>query len=336
MSDLRFELLTSWLQKQFNTPINIKLISGDASFRSYFRVTHDNQHYIAVDSPIEFVPIIPFIELTTSYKKQKLLVPSVLASENTLGFMLLSDLGDDHLGSLLNSDNIAHYYSEALSLLPQVALVKGTIKHPLPTFNKTFINLELNIFKEWFIERHLNYSLSNYEHQLLDEVYDFLANEIQEQPQCTMHRDFHSRNIMFKDNNLHLIDYQDSVNGPITYDAVSLLRDCYVTCPDQHFITLQQQHFQQIQQAGLVNNQTRFAQYQHWFDLTGLQRHIKIAGIFSRLFHRDGKPGYLKDIPQTLKYITQVSEQYSELMKFDSWMKNTIIPLYKLRSVGKH
>ena len=332
MTDTRLESLTSWLEQHLDTSINIELISGDASFRRYFRVTHDNNTYIAVDSPIDLVPIQPFVELTTGYRNQALLVPEVIKTEDALGFKLLSDLGDEQLVNVLSKNNINDYYSNALQLLTKVAKVKGSNKHALPVFDKLFINMELNLFNQWFIERHLNLELNADEQALLQKVYEFLTQALLEQPQCTMHRDFHSRNIMVHNQQLHLIDYQDSVIGPITYDAVSFLRDCYIVCPDEYMTELQQLHLEQSKQAGLIPEAVTFKQYQRWFDLAGLQRHIKIAGIFCRLFYRDGKAGYLKDIPQTLDYILCVTQQYPELAEFDSWMKSKIIPLFKQKA----
>ncbi|RYV00621.1 aminoglycoside phosphotransferase [Shewanella sp. OPT22] len=334
MSDFRFETLTAWLKTELVGSFKVELISGDASFRRYFRVFHGSHTFIAVDSPIELVAIIPFIELTKSYDAQHLAVPQVIAQESAQGFMLLSDLGDTQLGSVLSDASIKHYYSESLTLLNSVARVESTPDHKLPVFDEKFIKTELSIFDEWFIGRHLQLNLDNGEIELLHHVYNILSSALLEQPQCTMHRDFHSRNIMVKNQKLYLIDYQDSVIGPFTYDAVSLLRDCYVGCPKVHFETLQQQHFEQSLEAGILSKSVSFTQYQRWFDLTGLQRHIKVAGIFSRLFYRDNKIGYLKDIPQTLNYIIEVTSKYPELAEFDLWMKSKIIPLFQQVSKG--
>ena len=331
LADIRLESLQLWLEQHFEAPVNIELISGDASFRRYFRTTHGSDTFIAVDSPADLVPITPFVELTSSYREQDILVPEIIQSEAKLGFNLLSDLGDEQLGDVLSAGNINHYYHSALQLLPKVAKVKGTNKHPLPIFDDAFIKMELNLFNQWFIEQHLHIKLDSDEQAMLNTVYDFLAQALLTQPQCTMHRDFHSRNIMLHDQELTLIDYQDSVIGPVTYDAVSLLRDCYVVCPAEHLPELQQQHFEQSKQAGIIADNTQFAEYQRWFDLTGLQRHIKIAGIFCRLFYRDAKAGYLKDIPQTLDYILHVTQQYPELADFDHWMKTKIMPTFKQR-----
>ena len=336
MSDFRFESMSDWLSAKLSSPFEIKLISGDASFRRYFRVQQGNQNFIAVDSPTELVPIMPFIELTKSYSKQNLLVPEVLAYEDKLGFKLLTDLGDIQLGSVLTPSTIKDYYSRAITLLTNVSKVSGTDVHQLPVFDENFIKNELNIFSEWFIDRHLQLIISDSEIKQLNQTYDFLISSITEQPQCTKHRDFHSRNIMVRDKQLYLIDYQDSVTGPFTYDAVSLLRDCYVVCPKEHFETLQKQHYEQSIDIGLINKTISFKQYQRWFDLTGLQRHLKIAGIFCRLFYRDGKNGYLKDIPQTLNYILEVTTKYPELANFDHWMRYKIIPLFQRVTLGSN
>ncbi len=332
MTDFRLESLKSWLEQHFNNSIDIELISGDASFRRYFRITRERDTFIAVDSRTDLVPITPFIELTGSYRRQRIPVPEVMASNEAAGFYLLSDLGDKPLACVLSEYKTKTYYRDALRLLAKIALVKGTDKHALPVFDEAFINTELNIFIQWFIERHLAITLNDSEHALINRVFNRLTKALLEQPQCTTHRDFHSRNIMVHNERLYLIDYQDSVSGPVTYDAVSLLRDCYVVCPPEYLSELQKQHFEQSLQLELIPEDVTFARYQRWFDLTGLQRHIKIAGIFCRLFYRDAKAGYLKDIPQALDYISQVTRRYPELTEFDNWMKSKIIPRYKRRS----
>ncbi|MCL1076671.1 aminoglycoside phosphotransferase [Parashewanella spongiae] len=326
LSDPRFICLTQWLEKYFGEPVSISLVSGDASFRRYFRVIRPNSNYIAVDSPVDLVPIDPFIEMANAYTLAGLKVPKVIATDKTQGFMLLSDLGDIQLLNQLTENTVHHYYSEALNLLPKVTRVNGTTQHALPQFDQAFILKELNIFNEWLLEFHLNLKIDSETQTMLDTCFEDLTNNALQQPQYAMHRDYHSRNIMLQDNQLHLIDFQDTVIGPVTYDAVSLLRDCYIIWPEECIQQLMQHHYQLCKAHKLINESISFAQYQHWFDLMGMQRHIKIAGIFARLYHRDNKSGYLKDIPQALKYLIQVSAKYSEFASLKHWIECEILP----------
>ncbi|MGB0893724.1 MAG: aminoglycoside phosphotransferase family protein [Parashewanella sp.] len=332
LPDHRFVELSRWLESLLGSQIEISLISGDASFRRYFRISnvchaaHKAQQLIAVDSPPDLVPIEPFINLSNYYAGSGLNVPEVIAFNMSSGFMLQTDLGNEQLLHRLNNDTVETLYTQALSQLPQVASVKAN-NQPLPPFDSEFILKELTIFDDWLLSAHLKHSTSQTEQLMLKNVYFKLVENCLEQPQVTMHRDYHSRNIMLCGDDMYLIDYQDSVTGPITYDAVSLLRDCYVVWPEQKVQSLAHTHFQLCKQNKLLTHDISFQHYQKWFDLTGMQRHIKIAGIFARLHHRDKKSGYLKDIPQSLKYVIEVANRYSEYKEFADWIEQQILPL---------
>ena len=265
LSDQRFVELTHWLKSLRGTDIQVSLISGDASFRRYFRVFDKDKQFIAVDSPPALVPIEPFEKLSDSYANAGLKVPKVISSDHALGFMLQTDLGDEQLLHRLSVDTVETLYTQALGLLPKVAQVEAD-RQFLSTFDSDFVLRELNIFDEWLLTAHLDYPTSASETSMLDNLYQQLVTNCLEQPQVTMHRDYHSRNIMLCNEELVLIDYQDSVIGPITYDAVSLLRDCYVVWPESQVQSLALSHFTLCQQHQIIDENITFEQYQKWFD----------------------------------------------------------------------
>ncbi|ARD21439.1 aminoglycoside phosphotransferase family protein [Shewanella japonica] len=327
LSDTRFILLRKWLSQYFKTEVEIELICGDASFRRYFRVKHLAKSYIVSDSPIELVPIQPFIDMAISYQKVGLVVPEIIAQDNVSGFVLQSDLGDEQLINQLNLQTVKPLYTQALGLLPKIAQVKATASGELPLYDRQFVERELAIFSEWLLGTHLKLTLSDHDKQIISHAFSVLIENAIAQPHVGMHRDYHSRNILLVDKQLGVIDFQDAVIGPVTYDAVSLLRDCYIKWPKDIVDELKQSHFRLCQQHQFIDESVSFEQYESWFDLMGLQRHIKAAGIFARLHHRDAKPGYLKDIPLTLTYIVEVSALYPQLEEFGLWVKERVIPL---------
>ncbi|MGR3969568.1 phosphotransferase [Shewanella sp. 1180_01] len=334
LSDPRFLSLNQWLNGYFSDEVTPVLISGDASFRRYFRITTPDATFIAADSPPQLVPIAPFIALSNAYAAAGLTVPKVIHADAAQGFMLMSDLGDTQLLSVLNVQNVADYYRQALDLLPQVASVVASqhldsgLVQPLPLYDEAFVRRELHIFTEWLLGTHLNLSLDESELQMLSDSFDLLVDNALSQPSVGMHRDFHSRNLMLQAGELCVIDFQDAVVGPVTYDAVSLLRDCYIRWPQPLVADLMQYHYQQALALGFIPTQTPVEQYQTWFDLMGLQRHIKAVGIFARLNYRDSKPAYMADIPLTLTYIVDIAMQYPELVPFAHWLTRRVLPAF--------
>lgn len=326
LSDPRFVALSHWLNQYFADQVSATLICGDASFRRYFRIEHLGKHYIVADSPIDLVPISPFVAMAQAYKTVGLLVPEVLATCNEQGFVLQTDVGEQQLLSVLNPQNVASYYQQALNLLPTIATVTHTELGPLTNYDAEFVQRELMIFVDWLVNKHIDYTLTNNEQQMITNTFAALTQSAMSQPKVGMHRDYHSRNLLLNEHELAVIDFQDAVLGPITYDAVSLLRDCYVRWPAKQVYELMQYHFQLIKSHQLIDNTVDFETYQHWFDLMGVQRHIKAAGIFARLYHRDGKRGYLADIPLTLQYIVDIGSQYPQIAEFSSWVSHVIIP----------
>ncbi|MGX9461762.1 aminoglycoside phosphotransferase family protein [Shewanella sp. A14] len=329
LSDPRFVALSHWLSQFFGEEVTIDLICGDASFRRYFRIHHQGNHYIVSDSPVDLVPITPFVAMAKAYKAAGLLVPEVLATCEQQGFVLQTDVGEQQLLSALNLDNVADYYQQALSLLPTIAGVTNTDSGPLTNYDAEFVNRELMIFVDWLVNIHIDYTLTDNEKQMIESTFEVLTQNVLSQPQVGMHRDFHSRNLLINDQVLAVIDFQDAVLGPVTYDAVSLLRDCYVRWPDDIVNQLMKYHYQLAIKQKLLDEHIVFSTYKQWFDLMGIQRHIKAAGIFARLYHRDGKRGYLADIPLTLQYIIDMGAQYPQIAQFSTWVNDVIVPLVK-------
>jgi len=334
LSDPRFISLNLWLNRYFSCDVTPVLISGDASFRRYFRIITADASYIAADSPPKLVPIAPFIALSHAYASAGLTVPKVIASDAEQGFMLLSDLGDTQLLSVLTPLNVGDYYRRALALLPQIAAVVDStnpetgMAQALPLYDEAFVRRELGIFTEWLLGQHLQLELSLSEQDLLSQSFDMLVDNALSQPKVGMHRDFHSRNLMLQNDQLCVIDFQDAVIGPVTYDAVSLLRDCYVRWPQAMVADLMAQHYRQALEHGFIPQDVSFEQYQRWFDLMGLQRHIKAAGIFARLHYRDNKPAYMADIPLTLTYIVDIAQTYSELAPLAAWLQAKVLQVF--------
>ncbi|QDE30243.1 aminoglycoside phosphotransferase family protein [Shewanella polaris] len=333
LSDPRFVALSNWLKQYFGDEVSINLICGDASFRRYFRIQHQGCHYIVSDSPIDLVPIAPFVAMAKAYQCVGLLVPEVLATCEEYGFVLQTDVGELQLLSVLNKDNVTDYYQQALTLLPVIAAVTETDNGPLADYDASFVTKELAIFVDWLIKEHLNYVLTSNEQQMIASTFNALTQNVIAQPKVGMHRDYHSRNLLLNDQALAVIDFQDAVLGPITYDAVSLLRDCYVRWPDNIVNQLMIYHYQLAIEKKLMDESVEFSTYKQWFDLMGIQRHIKAAGIFARLYHRDGKRGYLADIPLTLQYIVDIGAQYPQIADFSAWVASVILPLVKQQPI---
>lgn len=321
----REELLKKWSKEQLElTGVDWSIVSGDASFRRYFRLTDDTRSWICVDAPPEHENSEQFIKVATMLEKVN--APKVIAYDLKQGFMLLSDLGDELYLPLLNEESADELYKAAIDSLVEMQAIDSNGK--IPPYDTALLNLELELFRDWFIKEHLQIELSEQENAMLDELFQWLTDSALEQPQVFVHRDYHSRNIMFIENEAPgIIDFQDAVQGPITYDLLSLLRDCYIEWPD-YKVEQWMDYFIERSEWELDKSQ-----FEQWFDWMGLQRHIKVAGIFARLNYRDGKSGYLKDLPLTLKYIVKQAEKYSQLEEFSHWMQQKILP--KMDSLAK-
>lgn len=323
--------LQHWLCQHFSMKA-LKLIplTGDAGFRQYYRFSVNDLSYIAVDAPPDKSNNKAFVNIQKAFNEQNVLVPKIISMNLEKGFFCLSDFGDVLFANTITQKNMQIKYTKAIDLLPKIWQASFD-NQPLPVYDQAFILLELNIFKEWLLIEHLQLQLTNIEMQLLSDCFNYLSDNALSQPQVVMHRDYHSRNIMMlNDDNLGVIDFQDAVIGPITYDIVSLLRDCYVRWSNSDVKQLFL-YFCQLAKDKYPEIMVDQSEWQCWFDLMGVQRHIKASGIFARLYHRDGKKGYLKDIPLTLGYIVDICALYPELSFLHDLVKNRVFPkIYQL------
>ncbi|MFM5557602.1 aminoglycoside phosphotransferase family protein [Aeromonas rivipollensis] len=324
----RTSLLLQWARRiTGDANLQLTLISGDASFRRYFR----GGGLVWVDANPKTEKNHEFVRNAAALHAVGLLAPEVRAVDYEQGLLAVSDLGDTQLIGCLNDGNVLAWYGKAIGLLPRL----GAVGLALEPFDEAFMARENAIFPEWLLGHHLNLILDETEQQLLDEMFACLTENNLAQPQGVMHRDFHSRNLMVcggdtpDDSRLAVIDFQDMVMGPLSYDLVSLLKDCYVRWPDEVIEQGMGHGFDTLSRAGLLGG-LDYASFRRHADLTGMQRHLKAAGLFTRLYHRDGKSGYLKDIPRTLGYVVDVCHthgaEHPVLARFGDWLQRVVLP----------
>ena len=320
----RYKCLQQFLNQHFNNePYQLSLITGDASFRRYYRVSFGAKNYIVMDSDPQVVNNTPYVELNHLFAKHGFILPKIKNSDEQQGFFILNDLGNIHLADLLQDTERKAYYQQLITLSSEWAKVPAT-EH-MKDYDAEFIQFELNIFIEWLVEGVLQQPLNAQVKTLWQNSCAVLVDNFLMQPKVTVHRDFHSRNIMRSDNQWAIIDYQDAVTGPVCYDLVSLLRDCYFKLPDDELNSLLNYAFTEFSKQGLIST-SDYAQFTRWFDLTGIQRHLKAAGIFCRLNLRDGKSGYIKNILPTLSYVVEIAKKYNELSELGQWVESDVIP----------
>lgn len=317
----RENALKEWLKKIIpESDFSLTPLAGDASFRRYFRVCYQNITQIVMDAPPGKEDLNPFIHISQVLAKENVPTPELIAINVEQGFLLLSDLGDDLLLSHLNAQSAQSFYQQAIDVL--LLIQKCTITDPkLPPFNKTYMLKEMSLCPEWFLKAYLGLELKLEEQTLIQDTMDWIADEVAKQPQVFIHRDYHSRNIMLQQSSsLAVIDYQDAMSGPLTYDLVSLLKDCYIAWPRADVLRWLT-YFYERQNLATVYSEKEFIRA---FDLCGLQRHLKVLGIFARLYLRDGKANYLQNLPLTLQYVLECSEIYPELHPFLHYFQNKV------------
>jgi aminoglycoside/choline kinase family phosphotransferase len=326
--DQRYLQLKQWLEVQLKeTDLVIKPASADASFRRYFRVFSNREPLIAMDAPPPQENVRGFVSVANIFRMVGVHVPEIIAGDYQQGFLLLSDFGSTSYFDGLSDTNANQLYGDAFDslLLIQTRIVQQATD--LPAYDASLLNKELALFSEWFVEKLLGLALNSRQQQLVQASYQQLIDSALEQPQVCVHRDFHSRNLMLLDNdNPGVIDFQDAVFGPVTYDLVSLLRDCYVSWPVSRVDAWVDDFYQRSIDIGVFSNNVSRDQYQHWFNRMGVQRHLKAIGIFSRLNIRDDKPDYLKDIPTTLNYVISVCNEDEGLSGLGDLLNQLIIP----------
>lgn len=306
--------IKEWLSTTKYKSHTLEVASADASFRKYYRLKKDGKTVLLMDSSLEKESLAPFLDVTSRLLHVDVNAPQILEQNLEDGFLIIKDFGNTHYLNVLNDNNFKTLYSKAIDSIidMQKADTKG-----LPLYDKKFLHVEMDLMKEWYLQKKLNFTLSDFEEELIASTLDAISDVVLEQPQDVfVHRDFHSRNIMITpQNEIGVIDYQDAMNGAVTYDLVSLLKDCYIKYErkDVEKLALEFRDKSNI----YVEDKT----FIKWFDFMGMQRHIKVLGIFSRLHLRDGKDGYLKDIPLTLKYTIDAASRYDETKDFAEFLK---------------
>lgn len=328
MTDSRLDTLRNWLKGlepswQLDLP-TLAPASADASFRRYFRIESKNPDFptlIVMDAPPQHEPLDAFIKVDFLLENAGLNVPKILEKNVVEGFLLLNDLGTKTFLAELNSQSADHLYKDATHALVQMQLASKP--DVLPNYDEALLQRELNLFPEWYLGKHLQMELTELQISQMKQAFELIIQNNLAQAKVYVHRDYHSRNLMVTEkNNPGVIDFQDAVYGPITYDAASLWRDAYIAWPEERVIDWVIKFWEAGRKAGLPMPDD-FGQFYRDFEWMGLQRHLKILGIFARLFHRDGKDGYLKDIPLVLEYAIASANRYIELKPLARILEST-------------
>lgn len=297
-------------------PLSIDAASADASFRNYWRVQCGNQTRLLMNAPPGLEDVRPWVDINLRLCDAGLHAPAIYAADVEQGFLLIEDLGDVLYLNALDQDSVESLYSAATSAVAQ--LQQRGVCDGLPDYDEALLRTELGLFSHWFLGRHLGLALSAADDQRIELCVQRLVGSALEQPQVFVHRDFHSRNLLICEPSPGIIDFQDAVRGPMTYDYVSLLRDCYIAWEPAQVVDWIEALRERAVASGQVDvGRTR---WRRWFDWMGVQRHLKVLGIFARLNYRDQKPGYLKDLPLVLHYVLSVAERYGELAPLADWL----------------
>ena len=327
--DQRSAALAKWTARRLELKgVRLLPVAGDASFRRYFRVTPSAGSAalcVAMDAPPTHEDCRPFVSIARHWHSHGIHVPEIIAADLEQGFVLLEDLGDDLYLGALTDDSADGLYQRALETLLEIQQLGPPPDYSLPPYDEALLDREMALFRDWLCRDLLGLELSNQEHCLLDTSFALLREAALAQPQVTVHRDYHSRNLMVTGSNPPgVLDFQDAVRGPITYDLVSLVKDCYIRWPQAHREQWITTFCRMSLTAGL--HQADAETFAHWTELMGMQRHLKAAGIFARLYLRDGKPGFLADIPRTLDYLVEASSRQPALRTFHQWLQERVQP----------
>jgi aminoglycoside/choline kinase family phosphotransferase len=332
-NDARLSLLRSWLTRDLGWRIGqITVASADASFRRYFRVSRGDvdpaawapkaDTLILMDAPPGKEDVAPYLKVTALLEQAGAHVPHVHAFDAKRGFIAMEDLGNTQYLSLLKAGRgVDGLYGEALTTLANIQVRGLRAAAALEPYDRTPLERELNLMPEWFLGKHLRLELTPEERAILTVTNEFLINEALLQPQVFVHRDFHSRNLMvLPSGGPGVIDFQDALRGPVGYDLVSLLKDCYISWSRERVERWVRGYRRVLGNLGANIGDSEY-QFMRWFDVIGVQRHIKVLGIFCRLWHRDGKIGYLDDLPLVLNYVLDACQRYPELVEFGRWLE---------------
>ena len=309
--DARLAALRAWLNWSLGgVALTLTPVSADASFRRYFRVTLDGVTRIAMDAPPEREDSRPFVRVAQLLSEAGVHVPEVIASDLDQGFLLLSDLGDTTYLRALTELNADTLFADATGALIRWQCASRVAV--LPPYDRALLQREMDLFPDWYVRRHLGVELTDDQRVALTGVMTLLADSALAQPAVFVHRDFMPRNLMVSQPNPGVLDFQDAVHGPITYDVVSLFRDAFISWPEERVLDWSVRYWEQAKRAHLPVD-ADFGAFYRAFEWMGLQRHLKVLGIFARICYRDGKPGYLEDAPRFLGYVRAVCGRYAHL-----------------------
>ena len=298
-----------------DSTLHLEPASADASFRSYWRTHHEGRSWIVMDSPPAQEDPRPWLAIGERLAAAGLHVPAVYRADLQQGFLLIEDLGSRLYLSALNNDNADALYGDAMNALLRM---QTQMSHDdLPPFDQDVVMRGLEVMPEWFLGRHLRHTPDRSEQKVLQTTFDVVLKNMLEQPRCFVHRDFHSRNLLIVEhNNPGIIDFQGALAGPLTYDLASLLRDGYIAWERGRVERWVESYRQRLKEVHAIDSEISRERFLRWFDLTGLHRHIRVLGQFYRLWYRDGKPGYLADVPRVYHYVISVAQSYPELADF--------------------
>ncbi len=341
-NDARLALIGSWLTRDLGWRVGrVTVASADASFRRYFRVSRGDvdpaawapkaDTLIVMDAPPGKEDVAPYLKVTALLEQAGAHVPHVHAADVKRGLVVMEDLGSTQYLSLLRTGRgVDRLYGDALTTLANIQVRGLRAAQALDPYDRAPLERELNLFPEWFLGKHLGLDLTPEERALITVTFEFLINEALLQPQVFVHRDYHSRNLMVLPNENQggpgVIDFQDALRGPIGYDLVSLLKDCYISWSRERVERWVRGYRRVLGNLGANVGDSEY-QFMRWFDAIGVQRHIKVLGIFCRLWYRDGKIGYLADLPLTFEYVRDACRRYPELVEFGRWLDWRIAPL---------
>lgn len=306
----------------------LQIMDGDASLRRYFRVTPKDKSFVVMDAPPPQENCKPYIAIAKAIRQMGLQAPEVMHADISRGFLLLTDFGDATYQKTLTFLNADQLYGEALNTLAILQSARFVEGHHLHPFTADFMREEWKLYKEWVLNKFLGLSLP-YAEKELDACYELLIESAVLQPQVFMHRDYHSANLMaLSQGGVGILDFQDAFIGPVTYDLVSLLRDCYIDWPKERVEAWALSYLQRLQNRGElsdVSSQT----FLRWFDFMGMQRHLKATMTFARKQVRDNQSRYLRFIPRTLHYLISVSQGYKELTNLHEYLRVTVQPAFE-------
>lgn len=333
LPELQAWVCAYFAEKNLDSP-QLEPILGDAGFRRYFRLRPLRSSsvldfgYLAVYAPAAYENNPAFIQVSKLMQKGGVVVPRVHAVDLERGFLLVDDLGKASLLDRLDLDSADKLYQQGLCTLLAIQRCSAGIAS-LPMYSPAQLIAEMALFRQWFVPQLLGYTLTDEESLMLGGVFDLLVVSAMEQPQVLVHRDFHSRNLMVRDNSpsLGVIDFQDAVVGAVTYDLVSLLRDCYIAWSQAQVEQWALRYKTILLYSGLLRTDCDDNTFLRWFDWMGLQRHIKVLGIFARLSIRDKKHRYLDDLPLVIAYVRWVLQRYAEFAQFSQWFEAVLVPL---------